>query len=217
MKNTSSIFFYKLMIALLCVLLIVALVGCNNKSGADNQGNESTEYEQDDSSKQYSFVIPQSLFFGKTGEVLVDEISDSTATFLLKTGEEVPVSQMISSAQLNEDGTVTMYFTENQLEQYKIFLRDCAALYTYIDSYPETSIKSTEFPNNDLTEIIVYVDSNIYESTSTDGIFANAYTATNMGMYQVLNGVNTDEWSAHVTVKDYKTGDIVTEDYYPND
>ena len=136
---------------------------------------------------------------------------------MLKTGEEVPVSQMISGAQLNEDGTITMFFTEEQMERYKNFLRDCAALYTYIDTYPESSIKSTEFPNDDLTDIIVYVDSNAYDNTGTDAIFANGYTATNMGMYQVLSGVNPDDWSAHVMVKDYKTDNIITEDYYPTD
>ena len=39
----------------------------------------------------------------------------------------------------------------------------------------------------------------------------------NLALYQILNGVDPYEWRVHVTVKDYKTGKIVTEDYYPND
>jgi len=216
MKNKNTIL-YKIMIALLCIMLAISLVGCNNKTSTDAQGDGANTYDQDDTSQQYAFVIPQSLFFGKKGDALVEEISDPTATFMLKTGEEVPVSQMISGAQLNEDGTITMFFSEEQLKRYKSFLQDCAALYTYIDTYPESSIKSTEFPNDDLTDIIVYVDSNTYDNTGTDAIFANGYTATNMGMYQVLSGVNPDDWSAHVMVKDYKTDNIITEDYYPTD
>ena len=61
------------------------------------------------------------------------------------------------------------------------------------------------------------VDSNTYENTGQDGIYANGYTTMNMALYQILNGVDPYEWRVHVTVKDYKTGKIVTEDYYPND
>lgn len=219
-RNMRDTVLYKRVIASLVLLLLIFGVGMlaacgTSEANTDNQGKKDIT-ANNNSDKLYSFVIPQSLFFGKTGDALVEEISDSTATFLLKTGEEVPASQMISGAQLNEDGTVTMFFSEDQLKRYKSFLRDCASLYTYIDTYPESSIKSTKFPKDDLTEIIVYVDSKTYENTSTDGIFANGYTATNMGMYQVLNGVNPDDWSAHVMVRDYKTKKIITEDYYPN-
>jgi hypothetical protein len=196
--------------------MLITLVGCNNHNDTDNRGNEATQSEQGDLSQQYAFVIPKALFGGGTAERVVEEYTNPDNTFLLKTGEEVPVSEMISDAQINADGTVTLYFTSEQLKRYRSLLYDTATLYTYMKTYPDTSIKSTEFSNDDLTDIIVYVDSSTYENMGRDGIFANGYTTTYMGLYQVTGGVDPYEWSVHVTVKDYKTGKVITEDYYPN-
>ena len=206
----------KLMVILFCVIFVLVLSACNLSRHSDNQealgGTTSNNSDQ-----VYSFVIPKSLFGGGTAEAVIDDYTNPNNTFLLKSGEEIPVYEMISDAELNEDGTVTCFFTADQLERFRLFLYDTASLDAYINSEERTAIKRTEFSNDDLTDIVVYVDSDTYENSGRDGIFANVYATTYMGLYQVMSGVDPYEWKVHVTVKDYKTNGIVTEDYYPTD
>lgn len=206
----------KLLVLLFCILLVSVLSACGSSRHSDNQ-EDAGRTISNNSDQVYSFVIPKSLFGGGTAEAVIDDYTNPNNTFLLKSGEEIPVSEMISDADLNEDGTVTCYFTADQVERFRLFLYDTASLDTYIKSEEQTAIKRTEFSNDDLTDIVVYVDSDTYENSGRDGIFVNAYATTYMGLYQVMSGVDPYEWEVHVTVKDYETNRIVTEDYYPTD
>ena len=205
----------------LCILLVVCFSGCEQVK-QNNSSNATVENSKTNNDQLHSFVIPKSLMGNKDIGDIVKEYNDNSTTVLMKSGEEVPIKEVFHEIYANNDGTGTYVFTSDQLENYLSFTYQTASLSRFIsrksNEYLEgTSIKSTEFPSDDLSEIIVYVDSSAYDNTGEDGVLAHIYTTTYMGLYQVMRGVDPYEWRVHVTVKDYKTGDMIEEGDYPID
>ena len=163
----------RLFIFLVIILIAIVFAGCEKTKMSVGTNDIEDSTADHDSNQLYSYIIPEALFGGSDAKDIIEEYTNPNTTFLIKTGEEVPASDMISDVKLNEDGTLTYCFTASQLERYQSFLYDCAALYTYIGTVEGTSIINTEFPNDELTEIVINVDSNTYENTGQDGIYAN--------------------------------------------
>ena len=203
------------------VLLAIAasiLSGCTRESPSTVMDTiESHKSEKIADSQLHRLVIPKSIIdlSGETADAWISEYNDDTATATGPSGEEIPFKQVYSDAYKNDDGTITLVFTAEQLKLYRQIMRRSASLRDFIQSDYNAEngrpFKSTEFTDNGLTGIIVYVDKKAYGSD------IRPFEAEAMGLYQIANGVKPDEWKAHVVVKDYKTGEIISEDDYPTE
>lgn len=163
-----------------------------------------------------SFTIPESLMGGMTADEIQEDFQDPKTRIRLLEGE-VPIRAIFTDVRANGDGTLTYVFTEPQLQVYKKFVYDAASLRVPMKLGFTDSIKRTKFTKDDLTEMVVYVDKNLYENSEADGIYVNFYGVTYMGLHQILNGTDLHKWNVHIIVKDKKTGQVIEEESYPKE
>lgn len=121
----------------------------------------------------------------------------------------------------NADGSVDYYFSPEQFERTKETAYSSGQL---IDSasktYPMEFIKDAEYTKIDENGIpwalTVMVDKDVYLSSELmNSFYVTVSPAIYIGMYQVLSGISGDDWAVHITIKDNKSGDIISESDFP--
>ena len=169
--------------------------------------------------KEYvSIILPQELFGGGTAEKVIATVKNND-TFLLETGEEIPLQTVIHEIILNEDGSLTYLFYKDKLDMYREAMYAAGEL-KLVTKFTETSIQYAEYA--DFHEGIpfglnVYVDSEKYNNNMYDGAMANLYGATYIGFYQILSGIEPDDWYVRIIVMDYKTKEVISNSLYPTE
>ena len=148
-------------------------------------------------------VFPKNLLGGGTAE---DFYKDYLANS--------EYQKLVTDVKVNDDGTVSIFFTPNQLETYRKNIYNTAQYQKY---YEVESIKEVIYENDQLTEITVLVDSDLYQQNGFERQMCNLLLSSDVGTYQILSGVPPDEWHTTITIKDVDTGDIVSKTDFPNE
>jgi len=121
----------------------------------------------------------------------------------------------------NADGSVDYYFLPEQYQRTKETAYLSGKL---IDSasntYPAEFIKGAEYTEIDENGIpwalVVDVDEDVYLSSELmNSLYVTVAPAIYIGMYQVLSGVSGDKWAVHISIRDSKSGSIISEDDFP--
>ena len=149
-------------------------------------------------------VFPESILGGWSAEKFLDEaISDPK------------YMDLITDIVVNEDGTVTMILTMENLLQYRSNMHLYGQLQHGGHNFP--SIKKVIYETEMLTEITVWVDKDSYAQSGFERIASNIAVALYAGTFQVLSGVAPDDWHTTITVKDFRTGEVISDNYFPRD
>jgi hypothetical protein len=156
----------------------------------------------------FEVIMPVNLLGGGTAERAVRDF--------LNAQENTPeIRTVLSDVFANEDGTLTMLLTAEQMIQYKHNMRNFAH---FNEREYVVAIKEVIFIDEEmLTEMVVLVDVDVFVGRLLERTMAGMMLAMNAGMYQVLNGVAHDEWRTTITIKDVNTGEIVSRTDFPHD
>jgi len=120
------------------------------------------------------------------------------------------------------DGSLTLYFYDEWLDFarhgfYTMIFMFCSTFYP--PSFPHSPIKSITYEDNLLTEITVLVEEENFYNTATFPIvtFTNLSFSLWAGHFQLLSGVPADEWGVTITVLCYDTGDLISQESFPQE
>jgi len=117
----------------------------------------------------------------------------------------------LTTLPVNEDGSITLFLTEEQLRTSKQNLYD----YSQFQNFDLTqSVNKVAYENDLLTKITILVDSSVYRNSLFDRMLCESLLAVSSGTYQVLSGIPPDEWHTTITVK---TGEIINKNDFPNE
>ena len=212
-------------IGAVCVLAFLIIWAFASQNGADaesEQPSQGSEASADDGIQGVDLppstleanedgvievVIPQNLFGGedKTAEQYLEDYYNNFEDF---------DQQRSISIVANDDGTVSEFFTPEQLEQLR------QNIYTYAQlhiSYNFESIQEVIFEDDMLFGITVMVNSELYHQSVFESYMVRTALAAYAGMYQILTGVPPDEWHTTITIKDGDTGELLSHIDFPND
>lgn len=162
-----------------------------------------------------TITMPITLLGGNTAEEIIAEFHNTEQ--YNHEGELAP-TQRITDIIANEDGSVNYIFTQEQFEEYKENTYNAGRFEYAFGTFP--SIQGAEYSKIDDNgipwEVIVSVDRTEYEANQPiSSLYATVWSAMYLGQYQVFSGISGDNWAVHVIVKDFKTGDIITENDFP--
>lgn len=209
MKNTKK---RRTQISVLLILLCL-LAGCRQNPHNAQKTNDYVPPVNEDGYIVVNF--PATVLGGSTAEETAEGFRDDE---FFENAGLTPMTERVTDVIANEDGSVNYIFTP---EQYEPFKKDTykVPLYQYTGGFPD-SIKSGQYTDIDAEGIPwgveVLVDKAAYEEDAfVSSIFATVWPATYLGQYQILCGVDGDEWTAHITVKDADTGEVISESDFP--
>lgn len=207
----------KLLSMMLALMMCLSLVSCGSggqdagdsadvQGQTDGQNSEPQQAEEPEEVAEepeepdtITITIPAILMEGETVSGLVENEN----------------SEYYQSATENEDGSVTVVMTMDQhgsfMEKVKEGLLETTAETFPSEDYP--SIQSVEY-SDDFTEMTMTVDYDAY-SNSFDAL-ASYIGIMACQIYQVLDGVNSDEVSITINVVD-ESGEVKETSNYPED
>ncbi|MBM7540656.1 hypothetical protein [Amphibacillus cookii] len=198
----------RLLILLSVLLLAVFLISACSQDESDQQdidgSNEQGDVEEDGAEERLADVevtIPASFY---EGELDTDQIKAEA--------DEVGITEVT----VNDDGSVTYTMPESVHDEW---LSDYA---TEIESTMAELVSSADFvsisdvtANNDYSSFTVAVDQEVYEN-SFDGIAAFSLGISGL-FYQLMNGVNPDDYNVTIDIVDEESGEIFDSVIYPDD
>jgi len=150
-------------------------------------------------------IIPPNLFGGE------NITSEEAANNYLSNQNS---SLIMTSVAINEDGSITLFMTTNQLDTCR---RNILTFSQFHKSYDVDSIREVIYDNDMLTEITVLVDFALYQQNGFEKLMCIPLLPVSAGIYQILTGIPPDEWHTTITIKDYETDKIISVAEFPND
>jgi len=153
----------------------------------------------------YEIIFPNSLMLGATAnEYIADILADPRIE-----------GQFLNIIQ-TESGNVLITYTAEMLESERNAFYELGNLDTNDDA---PSIKRVIQENELLTEITILVDEWMYlhDYSQPTRYTANLLVATWAGNYQILSGVQPDDWHVTITVKCYDTNNLISRNEFPSD
>ena len=153
-------------------------------------------------------ITPQNLFGGK--DITAEEYVGNYFDYY----KDADSPQRATSIVSNNNGTVTEFYTLEQLEQLRLNIYSYAQLHK---SFSLDSIKEVILKDDMLTTITVLVDFEIYQQNGFERQVANSVLAIYAGVFQLLTGIPADEWHTTITIEDVNTRELVSKTDFPND
>ena len=169
----------------------------------------------------FTATFPPSLLGNMTPEELVEDFREDAKA----AGEQgMTPGQFPRFRDLiaNEDGSVTYSFTEKQYRKSKedYYSWGLRILPEMFGLDPAEIVKGLEYAQVDEDGIPwtvnVRVDRAAFQSQGNFAEFvAQLVPYTMIGRYQIMCGVPAGEWAVHVTVRNAETGEVLTEEDFP--
>ena len=191
------------------ILLVAALIasGCganNDTSGNANQqgANAPAAVEQaskDKKGKDVQITLPAGMFEGQDMDQVIADAKQ----------------EGVKEAVINDDGSLTYTMSKAKHDEM------LAELGQSIADYADEMLSDGSFPSvkdvsyaKDYSEFTLSVDKAAYES-SMDGFVTMGMGIQGM-MYQMMQGLSTEEQKVTVHVKDETSGDVFQSTVYPD-